>query len=210
MSTLASHDPEDKAGRSHEDPSRRRAQELADRLEQGAHALAQLVTALTDAQWQIRIPRDGRTIGVLVHHVASVYPLEIQLAQAVAAGQPVTCVTLDDINEMNATHARMYDGVTKEAALDLLRRNSAAAATAIRVMSDEQLDRAAPVSLYGNALLTCQFVLEDHAVRHAYHHLASIQKALRAHDDALERLKCHLAAWVNSEPGNCRRLAVDA
>jgi DinB family protein len=201
---LAAHDPEIKPGPSREDLSCQRAQELADRLEQGAQALAQLAAALTDAQWQIRIPRDGRTIGVLVHHVASVYPLEIQLAQAVATGQPVTCVTMDDVNEMNATHARMYDGVTKEAALDLLRRNSAAAAAAIRVMNDEQLDRAALVSLYGNAPLTCQFVLEDRAVRHSYHHLASIQKALQAHDEALERLKDQLEACVDSKGPNCR------
>jgi len=26
--------------------------------------------------------------------------------------------------------------------------------------------------------LTCQFFLEDHAVRHSYHHLARIRKAL--------------------------------
>jgi DinB family protein len=204
VSTLASHGSEVKSEPSREVPSRRRAHELADRLEQGAHALAQLVTALTDAQWHIRVLRDGRTIGVLVHHVASVYPLEIQFAQAVAAGLPVTGVTLHDIDEMNATHARMYEGVTKEAALDLLRCNSAAAAAAIRAMSDEQLDRAALVSLYGNAPVTCQFVVEDLVVRHSYHHLASIQKALQAHDAALERLKDQVQACVDSTGPNCR------
>jgi hypothetical protein len=44
---------------------------------------------------------------------------------------------------------------------------------------DEDLDQAAPVSLNSNAPLTCQFVLEDHAVRHSYHHLARIRAALR-------------------------------
>ena len=39
----------------------------------------------TDAEWQISVPNDGRKIGVIVHHVASVYLLEIQLAQAPAA-----------------------------------------------------------------------------------------------------------------------------
>ena len=163
MSTLALDDPQDRARPLCETPSRR-AQELADRLERGARLLILLATRLTEAQWRIRLPRDGRTVGLLVHHVASVYPLEIQLAQAVAAGQPVMGVTLDDIHQMNATHARMYDGVTKAAALDLLRRASAAAAAAIRAMSDEQLDRVALVSMYGNAPVTCQFVLEDRAV----------------------------------------------
>ena len=66
------------------------------------------------------------------------------------------------------------------AALELLRRNSALAAAAIRALSDDQLSQAAPVSLYSDAPLTCQFVLEDHAVRHSYHHLARIRKALNA------------------------------
>ena len=69
--------------------------------------------------------------------------------------------------------------VTKEAALELLRRNSAAAAAAIRALSDEELERAAPASLYANAPITCQFMLEDHAVRHSYHHLARIRAALK-------------------------------
>jgi hypothetical protein len=55
----------------------------------------------------------------------------------------------------------------------------AAAAAAIRALSDEELDRAAPVSLYSDAPLTCQFVLEDHAVRHSYHHVAGIRAALK-------------------------------
>jgi hypothetical protein len=34
------------------------------------------------------------------------------------------------------------------------------------------------VSLNSDAPLTCQFMLEDHAVRHSYHHLAKIRAAL--------------------------------
>ena len=157
----------------------KRTNALADRLEHGARALAAFASELTDAEWQTRLPRDGRKIGVIVHHVASVYPLEIQLAQTLAEGRPVAGVTPDAVNEMNAAHAKENDAVTKEAALDLLRRNSAAAAAAIRALSDEELDHAAPVSLNSDAPLTCQFVLEDHAVRHSYHHLARIREAVK-------------------------------
>jgi len=157
-----------------------RAEALAVRLEDGARALAAFASALTDAEWHARVPHDGRKIGVVVHHVANMYPLEIQLAQALGAGKPVVGVTWDVVNEVNAAHAREHDGVTKEVALDLLRRNSAAAAAAIRALSDEQLDRAATVSLNSDAPLTCQFMLEDHAVRHSYHHLARIREALKA------------------------------
>jgi hypothetical protein len=157
----------------------KRTDALADRLEQGARALATLASSLTDAEWHARV-KDGRRIGVVVHHVASMYPLEIQLAQALAAGKPVEGVTWDDVHKLNANHATENDAVTKEAALELLRRNSTAAAGAIRALSDEELDRAAPVSLNSDAPLTCQFFLEDHAVRHSYHHLARIREALKA------------------------------
>jgi hypothetical protein len=163
----------------------RRTNALAERLEQGADALATLANGLTDDEWNTRIPRDGRKIGVIVHHVATMYPLEIQLAQTLAAGNPIVGVTSDVVNEINAAHAIEHDAVTKKAALDLLRRNSAAAAAAIRALSDEELDQAAPVSLNFDAPLTCQFFLEDHAVRHSYHHLARIREALRRQPAAL-------------------------
>jgi hypothetical protein len=156
----------------------KRTNALADRLEQGARALATFASGLTDAEWQTPVPKDGRKIGVIVHHVATMYPLEIQLAQKLAGGEPVAGVTWDDVHAINAGHAKEYDAVTKEAALGLLRRNSTAAAAAIRALRDEQLDRAAPVSLNSDAPLTCQFMLEDHAVRHSYHHLVRIRAAL--------------------------------
>jgi hypothetical protein len=84
-----------------------RTEGLAKTLEQGAHALATFADGLSDAEWQTRLPNDGRTIGVV-------------------------------------------------------------------------LDRVAPNSLYGGAPLTCQFMLEDHAVRHSFHHLARIRAALSA------------------------------
>jgi hypothetical protein len=157
-----------------------RSEALATRLEYGARALAAFALSLTDAEWSTRVPHDGRTVGVTVHHVATMYPLEIQLAQTLAAGEPITGVTWADVDAITAAHAREHANTTRSEALDLLRRNSAAAAAAIRALSDEELDRAAPVSLNADAPLTCQFFIEDHAMRHSYHHLARIRAALTA------------------------------
>ena len=142
-----------------------RSEALAARLEAGAAALAAFAAALTETEWQTPLPHDGRKIGVVVHHVASMYPVEIQLAQLLAAGQPVTGVTWDVVAGINSDHAKENDAVAKDAALALLAGNSAVAAAAIRVMGDEELDRAAPISLNSDAPLTCQFFLEDHPVR---------------------------------------------
>jgi hypothetical protein len=156
-----------------------RTNALADRLEQGSTALASFANSLTAEEWQIQVPHDGRKIGVTVHHVASMYPLEMQLAQTILKGEPLVGVTWDVVADINAGHAREFDAVTKEQALDLLKRNSAGAADAIRSLSDEDLDKAVTQSLYGEAPLTAGFWLEDHPVRHSYHHLAKIKAALK-------------------------------
>lgn len=155
-----------------------RTDALANRLEEGARALAEFAAALTEEEWQTPLPHDGRKVGVILHHVATVYPLEVQFAQSVVAGTPAG-ITGEAVNEMNAGHAQQHAGITKDEALKLLADNSAAAAAAIRSLTDEELDRAAPVPLYGNAPVTCQFVLEDHAVRHSFHHLARIKAAVK-------------------------------
>jgi hypothetical protein len=95
----------------------------------------------------------------------------------------VTGVAWSDVHALNAKHAAEHADVTREETLGLLMRNSAAAAAAVRALSDEQLDRAAPVSLNAEAPLTCQFFIEDHALRHSYHHLARIRATL----DEVER-----------------------
>lgn len=155
-----------------------RSRQLAESLESGLTALLALAGTLTDVEWQTPIPHDGRTVGVVVHHVASVYPIEIELAQTLAAGKPITGVTFDDVHAMNAAHARDHATVTNTEAMQLLAANGAAAAAAIRALTDAELASAAPNSMYDDAVLTCQFMLEDHAVRHSTHHLAAIRRAI--------------------------------
>ena len=155
-----------------------RVNALAERLEQGAQALADLANSLTEEEWQVPVPHDGRKVGVLVHHVGNMYPIEIDIAQQASRGEPIIGVTWDVVADINAKHAREFDGVTKQEAITFLTRNSAAAAAAIRALDDAELDVAVPVSLNGDAPLTTQFVLEDHAVRHSFHHLAKIKAAL--------------------------------
>jgi hypothetical protein len=158
-----------------------RAESLARRIEEGAAGLAAFAAQLTEEQWRTPMSAsDGRPVGIVVHHVAVVYPIEIQLAQTIAQGKPVTDVTWEVVAELNAKHAGEQSEVTKAAALELLRKNSAEAAAAVRAFTDQELDTAAPFSLSYGAPVTAQFVIEDHALRHSWHHLARIRKALNA------------------------------
>lgn len=158
-----------------------RAELLADRMEKGAAGLAAFAEGLSEAEWRAPVSvngRDRRSVGVIVHHVANMYPIEIEAARAIASGKAVTDVTWEVVAELNARHARENAGVTKTAALELLRRNSREAAAAVRAFTDDELDRAAPFSLTFGAPVTAQFVIEDHALRHSWHHLARIRAAL--------------------------------
>ncbi len=157
----------------------RRAELLADRIEEGAAGLGAFAEGLSEAEWRMPVSgTDRRSVGVIVHHVATVYPIEIELARAIASGKAVTQVTWEVVAELNAKHADDQSGVTKAAAFELLRRNSREAAAAVRAFTDDELDRAAPFSLSFGAPVTAQFVIEDHALRHSWHHLARIRTAL--------------------------------
>jgi hypothetical protein len=158
----------------------RRAAALADRLEEGASGLAAFAEGLSDAEWNTPMSggNDSRTVGVLVHHVASMYPIEMGAARAIAGGTAVTDVTWDVVAGINAKHASEHGEPTKGETLELLRKSSREAAAAIREFTDDELDQAAPFSLSYGAPVTAQFVIEDHALRHSWHHLWRIRKAL--------------------------------
>jgi hypothetical protein len=153
-----------------------RAEVLAARIEEGAENLAKFAEGLTDAEWKSKV-RDGRTVGVIINHVAFVYPIEVDLARGIASGKEVG-VTWENVAELNAKHAIDTANTPRDESIALLRKNSKDAAAAIRTFTDEQLDTAAPFGLAFGAPVTSQFVIEDHPVRHSWHHLARIKSAL--------------------------------
>ena len=161
-------------------PASNRAAVLADRIEQGGAGLAAFAEGISEAEWHLPVSSaDHRSVGVIVHHVASMYPIEIDVARAVAGGNAVTDVSWDAVAQINAKHAQDQASATKAATLELLRENSREAATAVRALTDAELDQATPFSLSFGAPMTAQFVIEDHALRHSWHHLAKIRKALK-------------------------------
>jgi hypothetical protein len=106
------------------------------------------------------------------------YPIEMDVVSKVAGGGTVMDVTWDAVAQINAKHARDNRACSKAEALELLQKNSRAAADGVRKLTDEQLDRCAPFSLSYGAPVTAQFVIEDHPLRHPWHHLARMKAAL--------------------------------
>jgi hypothetical protein len=156
----------------------RLAYQLAARVEQGAALLTAYAQDLSDTQWTTVVPPDGRTVGVIIHHVASMYPIEMSVVQKAVEGLAIADVTWEVVAQINATHAREHAAVSKPEALELLAKNSRDAARGIRRLSSADLARAVPFSLCYGAPMTAQFIIEDHPVRHPWHHLARIRYAL--------------------------------
>jgi hypothetical protein len=155
-----------------------RASKLADRILEGAEALAAFAETISADEWRKPVTAtDRRPVGVIVDHVANMYPIEVDAARVVAGGKAFE-VGWDAVAGVNAKHAEERTTVTKKDAIDRLKKNSREAADAIRGFTDAQLDAAAPFALSYGAPMTAQFVIEDHALRHSWHHLARIRKAL--------------------------------
>jgi hypothetical protein len=88
----------------------RRTELLADRIEEGAAGLAAFAEGLSETEWLEPVSAtDRRSVGVIVHHVASMYPIEIDIARAIASGKAVTEVTWDVVSQLNAKHAHEHE-----------------------------------------------------------------------------------------------------
>ena len=116
----------------------RRAQLLADRIERGADVLASFVAGLSETEWNTPVSAtDRRSIRVIVHHVASVYPIEIELAKTIAGGKAITDLSWAAVAELNAKHAHENSRASKASALELLHKNSREAASSVRCFTDD-------------------------------------------------------------------------
>jgi hypothetical protein len=157
-----------------------RAEQLAIRIEEGAAALKAFAEGLTDLQWRMIVPRDGRSFGVIIHHVASIYPVEMDVVRMALKGEPIRDVTWAVVADINAAHAKANPNPTKAETLALLERNAKEAAAGVRVLTGEELSRAVPFSLSYGATVTVQFIIEDHPLRHPWHHMARMRETMEA------------------------------
>jgi hypothetical protein len=155
-----------------------RADILADRIAQGAEDLISAVQNLSDEQWQTPCGDEQRTVGVLVHHVGTMYPVEADVAQTLADTGGLPGVEWSVVHTINADHAGANGAPDKAQTIALVRENVRKAVDTVRAFSDNQLDRLAPNALAWNAPMTVQNFVENHPIAHPYAHLESINAAI--------------------------------
>jgi uncharacterized damage-inducible protein DinB len=152
-----------------------RGQELAQRFEQANEEMIRAVEGCSDEQWRAKCAGEGWSVGVVAHHVAGGHQGIAGLVNAVATGQPVPSITMEQIDQGNAQHAQQHANCTKQETLDMLRQNGEAAAGTVRGLSDEQLSRTAP--LLGGPPMSAGQMVERILIGHVQGHLDSIKQA---------------------------------
>ena len=160
----------------------RRSAEFANQFEAAQDEFIRLVQSLDDAQWprtgknypqRINEEDEGRTVGVIAHHVAESGNFIIDRIQRMVRGE--TLPPPGDFRASNAEHAVEHASVTKEEVLSSLRESKPRIAGAVRAIPDDQLDvsrdtPAGPMSV--------AFRLERVLIGHIKQHQGSIEAAI--------------------------------
>ena len=154
------------------------ARELAERFERSNDEIIAVAEGCSDEQWGTLVPDEGRTVGVLCHHVAERYGFQTQLVQALSTGAAGPAVDAEAIRAANAQHMEDYANCTKDEALALLRQNGAAARAVVEALTDEQLEREGRLVLYGDRPVTARVVIEGRLLGHPRSHLQGIRAVL--------------------------------
>jgi uncharacterized damage-inducible protein DinB len=140
------------------DMTNHRSAELAQRLSTLNQEILDFVERCPDSVWRAPCPDDGRSVGVVAHHIASSYPLLVQVVELVANGAPIPPITQEQLDHANAEHAIQHAQCTSEEVAHLLRTHGAAATATVSRLTDAQLDRLSQGELFGMQMSTQQVI----------------------------------------------------
>jgi hypothetical protein len=149
-----------------------RVEELTAQFEAANQDAIQTIKGLSDTAWKATTPDDGRTVGVLAHHIATGDIPISSLCGAIANGQPLQPITPEMIDQSNAQHAKQYASVSKEETLALLEQNGATALACLRGLSDAQLGNKA--EFFGREW-TAEQAIQMILIGHIQDHLGKIR-----------------------------------
>ena len=154
-----------------------RAERLARQFEEAHNELIAAVQGFSDQQWTAMCTNEGRPVNVMAHHIAEGYRFSIGLVQAMASGQPLPAISMEQLDQLNAQHAQQNASCTRQEALDLLRQRGAQVLSTLRGLSDEQLDQSGTV--FGRQM-TAEQLAHMLAIGHLQGHRQSIRQAVTA------------------------------
>ncbi len=104
-------------------------------------ALIAFVLDLSEAEWAMECPDEGRSVGVVVQHIAEGHRIAGAIVRAIAAGRPLPIQarrTVEQGAAFNAGQARHLAAGTRDDGLRMLRSNGERMARFIERLSDKQ------------------------------------------------------------------------
>lgn len=147
------------------------AEDLAKKFEDANAMVIASIEACGEAEWGAPSGVEGWPPAVLAHHIVYWHQGLSEIMTGVGAGGFEMSMTLEQLDGQNAEHAKEFADVDKATVLGLARTNGAAAAAALRAMSDAQLGETAEV--FGQPMTAAQ--VADLLIGHALGHLESLK-----------------------------------
>ena len=136
-----------------------------------------LLEKLTDADWEKTTAAEMWTVAVTAHHIARSYESATHIIKTIAAGQALPHFTPQMLDEMNAQHAREFAGCTKPETIALHKKGAAAAAAAVRGLSDADLAKTGTV-FTGMPPMSAEEMVSRALLGHVDEHLGSIRRTI--------------------------------
>ncbi len=152
-----------------------RAESLANQFEAANNEVIAAVETCPDDKWKAATPNDGRTLNCVADHIADGNQAIAGFVQALANGQPLPGITPQQLDQLNAERAQKQANVGKADVSSALRQSGAAAASTVRGLTDQQLDRA---GAFAGGEWTTQQMIERVLIGHVQDHLNTIRAAL--------------------------------
>jgi len=155
----------------------RRAQALAAAFREENEALIALVIGMDEHDWRADCPTEGRSVGVVVGHIAEGHRIIGGIVWAIAVGRPLPVKahrTVEQGAAVNARQARRLATRTRDDTLRTLHANTERMARFIERLSDKDLRR----EIVGFPRLTLADEIERGLIGHLKVHARAVRLAL--------------------------------
>jgi hypothetical protein len=162
---------------SKEDTMGAKGEALASQLEAKVTEATRLLEKLSDADWKKTTAAEKWTVAATAHHIASSYEPITRIIKTIAAGQALPYFTREMLDEMNAEHAKEFATCTKAETIALHTKGAAAAAAAVRHLSDAELAKTGSV-FAGMPPLSAEDMVKSALLGHIDEHFGSIRETV--------------------------------
>lgn len=157
-----------------------RTQSLPNRFIHEHEEVLKFVDGCSADGWQVMVPDEQSTVGVVAQHIDFGYALEIDAIRTMVAGQPPPeqLRIWEVLNAINARNAIELRDRTPAEARSRLCNGAERAEQYLRGLSDEELARTASIPLLGGASQSVDWFIDNILVGHPGGHLAGIGAAI--------------------------------